>query len=63
MSLADQIFNSLAAVNLQDAARLRPLTQSEKSTLEQCEAKGGKLLAEIQHSIKQVKEGGDPWKA
>lgn len=58
MSFTDELFHSLAAISLQDAARLRPLTQKEKSALEQCEAKGGRIMAEIQESIKQVKEGG-----
>lgn len=44
MNLADQLFHTLVVASLQDAQRLRPLTQSERSTMEQAEAKAGPMM-------------------
>lgn len=61
MSLSDQIFHTLTALGLKDAAALRPLTDSEKSLLEQAEAKGGRLYVEATEYVKQIKKDGAPW--
>lgn len=59
MNLADQLFNTLVVVNLQEAARLRPLTQAERTTMEQSEAKAGPMLQEFQHAKAQIEADGE----
>lgn len=59
MSLSDQLFNALCAVNFQQAAAMRPLSQKEKSALELCEAKAGPLLQELQAGIAREKKKAD----
>ena len=55
VSLADQLYQSLIVVNLQQAAESRPLSQSERSLMEQAEAKAGPMLKDLQASIAQVR--------
>lgn len=50
-----QLFNALNAINLRQAAALRPLSAKEKSGLEHCEAKAGPLLADLQARIEAEK--------
>jgi hypothetical protein len=59
MNLADQLFNSLVVVNLQDAAKLRTLTTSERSLMEQAEAKAGPMLQDFSAIKAQLEENGE----
>lgn len=51
-NLANQLFNGLIALNLKQASALRPLTQSEKSLLEQTETKAGDTLYQMKKYVK-----------
>lgn len=63
MSLSDEIFHTLTALSLKDAAAIRPLSAKEKSILEHSEAIGGQLYAETAASVERIKKAGPPWKA
>ncbi len=60
MDLASQMFNTLTALSLKQASSLRPLSQSEKSLLEQTEFKAGPMLAQAEAYVEQVKREGLP---
>lgn len=63
MSLPDQLFHSIVALNLNSLAEIRPLTAKEKSILEQSEAIGGELYNEAAASVERIKKDGAPWTA
>lgn len=58
MDLAAQLFNTMTALSLKQASQLRPLSQGEKSLLEQTEAKVGPMLAQAEGYVEQVKREG-----
>lgn len=58
MNLADQIFNTLVVASLQDAQRLRPLTQSERSTMETAEAKAGPMMEVFKAEKAKIEKSG-----
>lgn len=54
--LTSQLFNGLTALSLKQAATLRPLTQSEKSLLEQTELKAGEVLPQMEKYVKEMEK-------
>ncbi len=54
-NLANQLFHGLTALSMKQASALRPLTQSEKSLLEQAESKAGKTLPQMEKYVKEIK--------